>query len=208
MLFQKKATHTWRDYETINKISCIPCACSQVAAERLENPYGTTNSFHLGASFLHTSLDALQRMVLAPSTRPWRAQASSWMPDKRAVLEIVSPLSPIFILLPLSLYYNLNSFFFFSFPLLAQAERNKAGQNSNSSSGPANATGERWTSSQVYSTTIRCLLWHFSLLPVPQHSTVSSFPLPCFTASSFLSSHSGSPLLYPYLLLPLSAWCD
>jgi len=47
--------------------------------------------------------------VLAPGSRPWRAQAPWGMPDERAVLEILSPLPPRFILLPLSPYYNLNS---------------------------------------------------------------------------------------------------
>lgn len=199
----EKRQHTRRDYETINKISCILCACLQVAAERLENPYVTTNSFHLGPIFLCTSLDVLQRMVLASSTRPWRAQASLWMPDKRAVLEIILPFPPAFMLLPLSLYYHLNSIFFSSF--ISSGWKKQAEQNNNSSSKSANAARKSWTNSQVYSTTTRCLLWHFSLLPVP--STQYSVFIPLTLLHCLLLPFFSFWEPFPLSLPPPSSLC-
>lgn len=199
----EKREHTRRDYETINKISCIPYARLQVAAERLENPYVTTNSFHFGPSFLCTSLDVLQRMVLASSTRPWRAQASLGMPDKRAVLEIILPFCPAFMLLPLLLYYNLNFIFFSSF--ISSGWKKQAEQNNNNSSKPANAARKSWTNSQVYSTTIRCLLWHFSLLPVP--STQYSVFIPLTLLHCLLLPFFSFWEPFPLSLPPPSSLC-
>lgn len=192
------------------KISSIPCACLQVAAERLENCYATTNSFHLGPSFLCTQSIPAWMLCREWCSLPARGLGELKFPCEcltKGQLEKFLPFSPVFIPLPLSLYYNLNFILFLS-SFTSSSKETRLNR-------IITALLEQLIQLGRAEQALRCTAppsgAHSDISPSclsPQHSTVSSFPSPCFTASSFLSPHSGSPLLHPYLLFPLSAWCD
>lgn len=183
--------------------------CLQVAAEGLEHTQVTTNYFHLGASFLHTSLDALQRTVPAPGTRPWKCLTKGQFQKSSLLCPWGSSYSHFHHIITLA---PLLFFFFFSLsPFQLRLKETKLDRK-------ITALLDQLTQLRWAEQALRCtaaspgageMLWHFSLLPVPsaQHSVSLHSPHPCLTPSSFLPSHSGSPLLSPHLLPPLSACC-